>query len=478
MFFDDAQTEQIRSGALRLLSELGVKVPRVDIRDRLRKKGFEVFGDFVKITNERAAMQFSRMSRSDGKRAPASAFGCTTSAYAHMYESPDGILSPMTNQMNTLLAQFTTKASKIWPMLRPAAPGHPVDADIPPHAQFFFHAINTFINCPDGEVPEPMWSGIAPFYFELAQQIGKPFESLPAYIASPMTIAGESVDIILDFAEKIGLKHANVACMPCVGANAPLNLIAAYTQSVAETLGGAVVIEEITGVRTSFSPTLFNMDFRAMTMAFGTPEKFILELMNCEIHAKLAGCDTVIGATDIHVMPVKAGVQALCEKAALASAGAALGSRFFHTVGTLGMDEVYSPVQMLMDLDMLECVRKMVAGLPVEKYTGDIVDDVKNALGKGYIGEDYTLDKMNEFVFYPKFMTRKSMNAQIKEYAEAAFSGKSGDMMFEMARQAAFELMNKPSVWRLDDVMCNKLYQTAENAFGKKTVEKICKTNT
>jgi len=437
-FFTDSQIDQIREGAIRILSEIGVKLGRQDLIARLKDKGFSVAGDFVRI--EKA---ISRKKIEDRKVPPAPAskqrIKTYISPYSHTYETPCGSFEEITTEANVKMAQFVANTAKIWPSLDISPPGHPVD--LPPELQFFRQAVNGFIWC-EGFTPlEPTSIKIAPYYFELRDVMGKPVTDLPIYVASPLNISGESFDISLAYAHKISEVH--VGSMPSLGANTPLNMVAAYAQTLAETVGGAIVFEALTGVRAFYHTRILPFDFYDMTIPFGAPEMMLLECINTEVAARVRG-DAYTGpsAVDMHVMAPRLGLQASCEKAALAAAGAALGATHMYCSGTVAMDEVFSPVQLLLDLEMLEHVQKMADGLPNEDFEGDLIEEIREGMKLGYFMSDRTLDRMGDYLWRPSFFTRKTFGV----YSEKAFA-----LEVEKAKEKVRELMALPVTWKIDD---------------------------
>jgi trimethylamine:corrinoid methyltransferase-like protein len=343
----------------------------------------------------------------------------------------------------------------MWPGLGSNCPGHPTD--VHPDLQFFRQAINSFIWCEDFYSMEPVSAKIAPYQFEACEAMGRPITGLPIYVASPLNIAGESLDIA--FANSAKLSSVWVNSMPSLGANTPLNIIAAYSQTIAETLGGAVLFEELTGVPAYFGTNLFTFDFYAMSMPFGTPEKLILEWMNMEVYARLGGGECkFVYSTDIHTNAICSGMQACVEKASLAMAGAMRGAQSFGCSGTLGMDELFSPVQLLIDLEMLNHIQHIIDGMPVEDFDGDLLEEVRAGIKAGYMGTDRTLDNFSRYQWHPRFFNRKSFGSYLQ---------KSFPLEVERARDLANELAAKEPGWKLADDKSKQLediYKAAEKS--------------
>lgn len=456
--FSDSQISQIREGAASILDNTGVRVPRKDLRERLKEKGFRINGEYVLIDKKRLFKQIECYSGDIEISERTRPFVTYASAYSHTYEKIEGGgFETITTESNAAMGRFVNNASKIWTGLLPNCPGHPTD--VHPDLQFFRHVINSFIWSENYHSMEPVSTKIAPYQFEACEAAGRPLTGLPIYVASPLTIAGESLDIAI--ANSHILSSVWVGSMPSFGANTPLNLVAAYAQTTAETAGGAIIFEELTGVPASFSANIFTFDFHAMSMPFGTPEKLILEWLNMDVAARLGGgkCKAV-WSTDIHTNAVHSGMQACVEKASLAMAGALRGAQTFGCSGTLGMDELFSPVQLLIDLEMLEHVQHIVDGLPIDEFEGNLLEEVQEGIKSGYLGSDRTLDNYKRYQWYPHFFNRNTFGAYLNEQ----FPSEE-----EKARDMAHELMNKKYSWKLDEDTCRELeniYQKAEKSLG------------
>jgi trimethylamine:corrinoid methyltransferase-like protein len=456
-FFTESQMEQIRAGAVSILNEIGVKVGRPHLVERLARLGFRTHGNFVRVepAMARAKMESQKPEGPAGPEGPTEpappaplpkhTLTTYTSAYSHMYENLDGTFAPITTAGNLAMGVFVANTAKLWPNLGVACPGHPTD--VPPDAQFLRQAVNGFL-CREGFVPmEPVSLKTTDFYFALCETMGCPVRGLPIYVASPLNISGESFDIALEYHQR--LKDVYFCSMPSLGANTPLNLVAAYAQTAAESIGGAVLFEALTGVRAYYGTNLFTFDFRDMAMPFGTPEKLLLEWTNTEVAARLPGGE-YLGqfATDIHTNAPRCGIQACAEKASLATAGALLGAVSFGCSGTLAMDELFSPVQLLLDLEILQHAEKIAQGMPKEDFDGDLLEEVRQGLQSGYIMADRTLDNLDRYVWPARFFNRKTFGTYLAQPFKTEV---------EKAADLAADLLKAPPSWHLDDLRAKEV---------------------
>jgi len=244
--------------------------------------------------------------------------------------------------------------------------------------------------------------------------------------------------------------------MPSFGANTPMNLVAAYAQAVAETLGGAILFEALTGVPTDFGTNVFPFDFYDLSMPFGTPEKLLLEWINMEVSARIGGGEfTGPVCADIHTNAPYCGIQACIEKSILASAAVMSGANIFYCSGTLGMDELFSPVQLLLDLEMLDHLNKIVNGMPNDAYNGDLIEEIRAGLDNGYFMSERTADNMLGYIWHSKLFTRKSFVANLKQ---------PGLTEVEKAKEKVKEIMRMDPAWRIDPDLekeAERIFKTA-----------------
>jgi trimethylamine:corrinoid methyltransferase-like protein len=120
-------------------------------------------------------------------------------------------------------------------------------------------------------------------------------------------------------------------------------------------------------------------------------------------------------------MPKVADAQAAAEKAAIMSAGAFLGARHFGSAGTLSLDEIFSPVQLLVDWEIRDWVQRAVRGLDIAASDDQDawLDEIRAGLQRGFMGLDSTLaDYMlsketldRGLTWYPRFFLRNAIGA-------------------------------------------------------------------
>ena len=454
-FFTDSQINQIRDGAISILSEIGVKLGRRELVDKLAEKGFSTSGNFVRIDKKTALRKIESQKSGDTppEKTGEKTLYAYSSHYANTYENIDGSFSEITAESNAAMGRFVANAAKIWPNLGVACPGNP--QDMRPELRFLRQKVNSLIWCENYWPFEFYSMKTTPYVMALGEAAGRPINGTAIYVGSPLNISGESFDIALEYCDKF--KWVGVSSMPSFGASTPLNLIAAYAQTLAETVGGAIIYEALTGVRASYSANLFPFDFYDMSLPFGTPENLLLQWTNKELAARINGGEYWgPDSADIHTNAPRCGIQACVEKASLSMAGAMLGATRFIGCGTLAMDELFSPAQLLLDLEMLGHVEKIANGMPNENFDGDLLAEVRGGLENSYILSDRTLDNMHGYIWKPSFFNRKSFGSYIK---------KPFPIEIEKAKVKAREIMNMPPVWKISDdleIELERIFEAAE----------------
>ena len=95
--------------------------------------------------------------------------------------------------------------------------------------------------------------------------------------------------------------------------------------------------------------------------------------------------------------------QAAAERAAIMVTGAFLGARRFGCAGTLGLDEIFSPEQLLVDCEIRDWVQRSIRGVWMgEEVVDDWVEEIAHGLRQGFTALDSTLDHYRRDFWYPR----------------------------------------------------------------------------
>lgn len=442
--FAESMMEQILQGAVRILESTGILLPEAPVRDRLARLGVAFRGDRALLEPKavRRYLEYTQtLPNRHGQRkggAPGKPMlDCTINEYCTNLLDLHGNLAPYSMDSLTETARFVEKyAVKLG--FTPNVPGYP--SDVPKDLEALARLKICAQNCHGGLPLEPTSIYAAGYMMEMCDVLGTRMERLPVYVASPLTLGGESLAMALHFHDRISA--VKVSSMPSFGVTTPLNIPAAFSVALAECLGSAWIVHALTGLNAEFLVQMHPFDFRAMSFVYGSPEHLLLGHLASEFNAKLFGHDFQVTRGNIHTLAKTPGAQAAAEKASLITVGALMGARVFNGAGALSLDEIFSPIQLVIDLEILSQVWRYLCGVSVGEMPENLVALVEEGLRGGFMGTDMTLDHMEDFLWYPEVFTRKTLEAWSR-------SGKKDAV--DAARDIVASTMAEPTAYRLPE---------------------------
>jgi len=215
-----------------------------------------------------------------------------------------------------------------------------------------------------------------------------------------------------------------------MGVTAPCDPIATMTQCLAEVVGGAAILHALLpGVPIGIHPHPEPADMRSATMVFGTPEWELLDLMHRDV---MAFYHIHLKSKMLHTTASLPGAQAHAERATNALLGVLGGYLNFTSLGMLGVDEVWSPAQVMLDLDLLAHAARIgqgswsAPGLGLDNLA-DVIDAAV-ADGVSFLEHETTAANFRTQYQHPRVLQRLGR----KEWQAAG----SPDVAREAQRQA------------------------------------------
>jgi len=407
--FTPSELERIEEGAIRILEQVGVRVLHDGVRETTRRAGFAFRGDraLVERSRVRAFLDAERarngnLSGPEEDRPPAGPLTLGVSQYSEYRHDVE------TDRIVPFTAETLIEATKIVDGLaedgiRAGAPGTPMD--VAPELQSVACYWTSLTYSRHGQHPlDPRSVAAHRYVMEMAACVGRPIKVLPVYVVSPLCLGGLTLDAVLAFRDRI--TTAWVVSMPSLGATAPIGVGDAYAVSTAEIVGSAIILKEITDLEIGWEVQMFPFDLRRTSIVFGSPENFLLQLATAEVNAFLHGTRWTPAAANIHTMAKVPGPQAAAEKASLMTTGALLGARHFVHAGTLSLDEVFSPEQLVIDCEIRDHVAHLVGGLDGDCDPDGCAADVAEGIERGFMGLDSTVAGYRSACWYPRLFER------------------------------------------------------------------------
>lgn len=415
--FGPAQLRDVERAAVRILEEVGLHVAddaRAEL-GRLGRKANAAGRYTIKAAETRRFLKRER--ESSGNRFstdPLPASGTDRPVEVFVAQYPTSVHDLVTDEIVPFTHPRLVEMTKLLDVLSSrgvttSPPGNP--ADVPPKLQPVLAYWTAATYSRQGRAPvDPKWFEAVAYVMEMAEALGHPVKHLPVYIFSPLSLSGESLKVVL--AMKDRLKGVSVNGMPSPGGSAPIRVAEAFAMSAAETIGSAILVREVTGLPVWWQVNAYPLDLRELAMIFGSPESFLFHLMSVEVNAFFHGTGWHPGTANIHTNAKLPGAQACAEKMGVMAAGAMLGERHFGAAGTLSLDEVFSPEQLLYDLEMKDHVQRLVGGtdlgIDVERCLAEVKEGVA---AENFAGLESTREAYRTLYWHPELFERDFLGA-------------------------------------------------------------------
>jgi len=427
------------------LEDIGIAVADDDLLGKLSACGFSIRGGRVFIYRKQVK-EFLEIERNRNGNAfssnPKPAESEQSQINLSMLTYPQSTHDLETDKIVPFTTERLIEATKLVDVLSNrgvsgGVPGCPVD--IPPALQPIVQYWIAAVYSRNGRYPVDAKSEVSlPYIMEMAEVMGHPIRSLPIYVNTPLSLSGESLKCVMRFRDR--LSSVNVGNMASLGCTVPINLGDAYGLCIAEVIGSAIMVMELTGLPVHWGVRICPVDLRSMAMALGSAEDLLLILANREVNAYFHGAGWYPALGSVHTNAKLPGPQACAEKSSLMTAGAILGARTFGTAGTLSLDEVFSQEQLLYDIEIKDHVQRIVAGISGDCDPERCLKDVRDALEcRVFTGLDSTIANYREVYWFPKLFERQSLSSWQKE-GSASIRKRSHQMIRQLIGEHSYEL--------------------------------------
>lgn len=447
-FFSIDQLERIEEAMLRILEKVGIAVLDEDLLEQLKSCKFQTRDNRVFIDRKRILrfLDAERKSNDDKfSEGPQPMESEDSQIYLYVSPYPQHLHDIETDQIVPFTTEKLIAATKLVDVLSnrgilSSPPGCP--ADVPPSLQPIMQYWVAATYSRNGRHPvDPKSEESLPYIIEMAEALENPLRHLPVYVFSPLTLGGESLKCVLKFKDR--LSAVTVSDMPSLGCTSPIRIGDAFALAAAEVIGSAVLMKELIDLPIYWSVRLCPIDLRSMSMVLGSPEDFLLQLGNAEINAYFHGERWYPAAGNIHTNAKLAGAQACGEKSSLMTAGALLGTRRFGVAGTLSLDEVFSPEQLLYDIEIKDHVQQIIKGIEGECNPELCLEEViEGVRQRGFAGLETTLNTYGDLYWHPSLFERQFL-PQWKEKGAQTIRQKAHATIRELMSQHDYELEPK-----------------------------------
>jgi trimethylamine:corrinoid methyltransferase-like protein len=274
--------------------------------------------------------------------------------------------------------------------VRGSTPGVPQDA--PPEVRDIRCFRIGAEHCREGGVINVSSLDSAEWLYRMAEVLGHG-RGLAVFVVSPLRAEGVTFDALYRFRDS--LHSVGVGSMPMMGLSAPVHVMGAFVISVASVWGAWAIARELTGKRYfGVECRIWPVSMRSGDVVYGTPEMVFSDLVSAQLRAfygwRGMECDGFHSSANV------ADLQAAAQRGAYGMAVALAGRREFRFGGLLGVDLVFSPVQLLLDVELVRYYRHVTEGFPFGE-DAFCMDAIANVGPTGsFLGDDSTVRAFRE----------------------------------------------------------------------------------
>ena len=233
---------------------------------------------------------------------------------------------------------------------------------------------------------------------------------LGVFVLNPLKACGDTFDTLHTYHKKF--RKFTAGCMPLMGVTAPIYISGTLIMALASALGTMAIIRAyVPDAECNVEARCWSVDMKSLNMAYGMPQMVLgdlcYELFRKFFHWGVNGCKA------FHSQALKSDAQANGQRGAYAMAMALSGQRVFQYGGLLGTDMVFSPVQLMYDLELLKYVKSVTDGFDFSKESLDLDEMISVGCGGDYLYEDSTLEHYRDLIFQSELWTGGSVTNEI-----------------------------------------------------------------
>jgi len=180
---------------------------------------------------------------------------------------------------------------------------------------------------------------------------------LGVHVVSPLRFEGQEIEIALHMLQRLPDVAVGIGTMPILGMSAPATIVSGLALAMAEVLGTGMIFETLGARELHLAVNAYPMDMRTTAFVYGTPANVAITFLEIELNKRLK---TEVPAKSFNTMSHLPDPQAASQKALFTGMVAATGKRMFSGAGSLSLDEVFSPVQLVLDCEILRSLKRSV----------------------------------------------------------------------------------------------------------------------
>jgi trimethylamine:corrinoid methyltransferase-like protein len=410
----EQETSLLHASAMRILAEMGMEIQNAILLSRLAEAGFSVddFNQRVKFPESKVDQFLAAAQKHDWEHHIPSVGGSAGVYHGRYHDPESNQLVPWDEEKLAFYFALAREMEHIGAahMLgcRFNVPG-PLE---PLYERFYCWKYGA------QEGSSIYLDEICPYLLELyelkaaesGQKVAEAFRGT-VYLVPALKLGRHEAYQVVYFMER-GLKVRIGGSMLTMGADAPVTLAGAVALNLAEQLALRLVNWALWG-DTSFhlGASLAGLDMRTTIRPFGRPEMAIANLMMAQM-ARFYGAEFGghSGLSDAKLPSMEAGAQ----KTISALATLMAGGSFWMDAGLLGIDEICSPIQLVLDNELLSALKRFTHAFPVDEEAISLDMILERGPGGQYLDQMHTARRFRSEQWNPTIWSRQMLQSWLE----------------------------------------------------------------
>lgn len=229
-----------------------------------------------------------------------------------------------------------------------------------------------------------------------------------------------------------------------------MKMISIVTLNLAEHLALSILDWALFGKKSlHLGCSLAPMDMRTTIRPFGRPEMAIANLMTAQLARSYgASFSGHAGLSDAKLPSTEAGAQ----KALSAIPTLMAGGSLWMDVGLLGIDEICSPLQMVLDNEFLSALSRFTQEIEVDEATIGLETILEAGPGGQYLDKMHTARHFREEIWAPSLWSQEMTRAWL-----AGGQSIDADEARDIVLQVEAEMIHRPAQPGIDESFEHKI---------------------
>ena len=430
----EAECGRLHEAALRILREVGFVVENTALLDRLAAAGASVERAEQKALFSRAFVErfLDESDRHDWTAEATHISGHAGVYFGHYLDPETGEYLPWDTQRLLGYLKLAHHLPNTNPSMSVIVPLEDVAAGaLVPYYHYltFKHFGRSACSLDEAKWSPCIWEMCQAASEEMNVPAGKVFSGY-VFTIPPLRLGRQEAEVLQFWLER-GLE-VHIHTMTSAGGTAPVTLAGALALHLAHGLVSNILARACFGRRNLvLDSSISHLDMRTGMFPYGRPERALVGLAMADM-ARFYGahCGIPRSHTDAKYPSAEAGYQKALEAVALLMAtGSARVS-----CGQLSVDEIFSPVQMVIDDEFVAALKFFAEGFEVNDET--LAVDIIKGIGPGgqFMDADHTVRHFRRAAWQPRVFSREM-------FAGWRQAGRKGDV--DRAREICRELARR-----------------------------------